>query len=412
MKKRQKSKNNALDIMKKIDLSGNIDDISKYENMLSCIFAAPVMFISAILNFILRFLVWHENLTIVAFDTLILCSLGIMLEVLLRINLKVKLFAFLVASVFCMYFIFLYIRYQDNLGPLLWIIACLQLILVITHVTKEVATYNGIIILGLSIYTFIKAPEITVQFNRFYYGMQLLLIAFFFLVVISANHVHITRYKIIKEQLKTVTKQKQEIIALLKEVALAREELRIQNETLQANNIKIKQNEEELKYMAYHDMLTDLPNRKSIYESLDTIINTKKAQNTLMYVVFIDIDYFKNINDTMGHHVGDIFITQAAKRLQSSVNKDDMLGRTGGDEFALIINRNLTVEEVFNYLETIRDKFSESFLIQNAVIQSTASFGISAFPRDGEDVINLMRKSDLAMYKAKELGKNRIQFYE
>jgi len=89
-----------------------------------------------------------------------------------------------------------------------------------------------------------------------------------------------------------------------------------------------------------------------------------------------------------------------------------MLGRTGGDEFTLIINRNLTGKDVFKYLDTMRDKFSETFIIKNKVIQSSVSLGVSIFPVDGKDVITLMRKSDLAMYKAKELGKNTIQFYQ
>jgi len=412
LKKRHKGKYFAPNILREIDLSGSINDITRQENMLACIYAAPVMFISAILNFILQYVVWHENMIRVLMDTLLLCSFGIVLHVLLRINLKVKLFTFLTAGVFGMYFVFIYIRYQNNLGPLIWIIACLQLILVISHVKKDEAILNGIIILSVCIYTFIKAPDVTVLFNRFYYGMLLLLMFSFLLSVIAANHVHYSRYKIIKEQLKTVVKQKQEISALYKEVDEAKEELRMQNEKLQAYNIKIIQNEEALKHLAYYDMLTDLPNRTMIYESLDHILNTTQIQKTSIYVVFIDIDYFKNINDSLGHHVGDIFITEAAKRLKSSICEDDMLGRTGGDEFTLIINRNLTGKDVFKYLDTMRDKFSETFIIKNKVIQSSVSLGVSIFPVDGKDVITLMRKSDLAMYKAKELGKNTIQFYQ
>jgi diguanylate cyclase (GGDEF)-like protein len=215
-----------------------------------------------------------------------------------------------------------------------------------------------------------------------------------------------------KEQFDIVVKQKKEISDLYRKVADAKEELRQQNEVLQNLNMKIRQNEEELKYLAYHDLLTELPNRKLVYESLENIIKETKDPGIIVYVVFIDIDYFKNINDTLGHHVGDIFINEAAKRLRNSFVQEDILGRTGGDEFTLIINRNLTKDEVYSYLETVRDKFAESFVIHNTIIQSTASFGVSIYPRDGEDVISLMKKSDVAMYKAKEQGKNKILFYE
>lgn len=408
----QNNKYLAHKILKDINLSGDIDEVSKYENMLCCIYSAPIMFFTALLNFILRYLIWREDIIWVLSDTFILTCFGILLGILLRVNIKVRLSTFLISLIYCLYYVFLYYRYYTHLGPLIWVIGCLQMILVISHVTKDMALYNGITILALSIYTFIREPQVTLQLNSTYY---ILLIALMFACIsgiIWGNYVHFIRYRILREQLNTVLQQKKEISDLYKEVEIAKEELALQNETLQEYNAKIKQNEEKLLYMANHDTLTGLPNRKLVYETLEQIIEEFQQKNRVAYVVFIDIDYFKNINDSLGHHIGDLFITEVARRLNHLISKEDLIGRTGGDEFTLIISRNITKEEVAQYLHSIQIQFSEDFSIHNNIIHTTASFGVSVFPQDGSDVITLMRKSDVAMYKAKEQGKNKIMFYE
>jgi len=134
--------------------------------------------------------------------------------------------------------------------------------------------------------------------------------------------------------------------------------------------------------------------------------------NLSFYIVFIDIDSFKKINDSMGHHIGDLFISDAAKRLKASIHKSDFIGRIGGDEFALIIQRRLSDKEVFKYIDKIRKHFLQSFIIEGNEITSSASFGIASFPYDGVGQVELMKNADTAMYKAKELGKNNVQFFE
>ena len=144
---------------------------------------------------------------------------------------------------------------------------------------------------------------------------------------------------------------------------------------------------------------------------IQALIDSTIENEASFYVVFIDIDSFKNINDTMGHHVGDLFVKHAAQRLSMLTDKEDVIGRIGGDEFALIIPRRLSKNVVFSYLDNIRQEFLKPFNIENCEIVSSASFGVTAYPYDGKERVELIKKADKAMYKAKELGKNNIQFF-
>jgi len=164
--------------------------------------------------------------------------------------------------------------------------------------------------------------------------------------------------------------------------------------------------------MAYYDSLTGLPNRKMILETIEMQIESSKFNKTKFYVVYIDVDAFKKVNDTMGHHVGDDFLVFVAKNLKGLINKKDVLGRLGGDEFALIIRRDIEKSEVKAEVERIKNVFQIPFIIRNIEIILTASFGVSVYPEDGGNVGKLLKNADMSMYKAKDLGKNNIQFFD
>jgi len=174
--------------------------------------------------------------------------------------------------------------------------------------------------------------------------------------------------------------QKEEITALYEEFASTEEELREQNEKLTEYNRQIKRNEERLGYLAYYDMLTGLPNRKMVLEKLDLLIKLSETQPAVFYMVFIDLDNFKKTNDTLGHDFGDAFIQSVAESIKGCICDRDIFGRIGGDEFALIICRELDQEQVFSYVDFIRKSLMKRFHIENREIYSTASFGISMYP--------------------------------
>ena len=199
-------------------------------------------------------------------------------------------------------------------------------------------------------------------------------------------------------------------MSLYEEIAATEEELRIQNDQLIAYNRQILKNEEKLNHLAYFDTLTELPNRKMIMERLKLLIHLDKSRNPF-YIVFIDIDDFKKVNDTLGHIAGDALICKVSEVLKNCVHMDDLAGRLGGDEFALIIQRPVSDEYVFHYIDEIRLRISEIQIVEANEIRTSASFGISIYPCVGEEEIELMKCADTAMYKAKELGKNGIQFF-
>lgn len=192
-------------------------------------------------------------------------------------------------------------------------------------------------------------------------------------------------------------------------------ELRLMTEQLET---KVKQRTEELCYalnnmehMAYHDVLTGLPNRRLFEERLAQGLRQAKRKNGSVAVIFIDLDRFKFINDSLGHTFGDLLLQEVAERLITIVRKDDTISRQGGDEFTVLIDGMSDHQEVLEIARRIQFDISKPFLIQNMEVQITTSIGISIYPDHGNTVENLIKYADTAMYRAKENGKNNIQFY-
>jgi diguanylate cyclase (GGDEF)-like protein len=235
-----------------------------------------------------------------------------------------------------------------------------------------------------------------------------MIVAFSTMISISIINILVRRAA---RQFSEEVKQKEELFLLNEELSASEEELRQQNDQLMESYEVIKKNEEKLNYLAYTDTLSELPNRKMILDRLDLLVTRSKENNSSFAVVFIDLDDFKKINDTMGHQLGDLLIVSVAARLNSMIFKNDLLGRLGGDEFALIIQQDLSDEDVFQYVENLREKLAERFYINQHEYRIRASFGISIYPQDGSTPDELIKCADTAMYKAKEIGKNDICFF-
>jgi diguanylate cyclase (GGDEF)-like protein len=228
-----------------------------------------------------------------------------------------------------------------------------------------------------------------------------LIVAVFTLIAITFIHILVNRNA---RQFAEVVKQKEELFVL-------GSELRQQNENLLQSNLVISKNEEKLNYLAYFDTLTELPNRKMIFDRLELLVNLSQNNRATFAVVFIDLDDFKKINDAMGHQVGDMLIVAVAARLNERVHKGDLLGRLGGDEFALIIQQSLRDEEFFQYVENLRLSLEKNFHVDPYDLYIRASFGISIYPQDGSTPTELIKCADTAMYKAKETGTHGINFF-
>ncbi|MBW3564120.1 MAG: EAL domain-containing protein [Acidobacteria bacterium] len=166
--------------------------------------------------------------------------------------------------------------------------------------------------------------------------------------------------------------------------------------------------QEEVEYQAYHDPLTALPNRMLFLDRLSVALNHAKRNQTLVAVMFLDLDNFKFINDTLGHSVGDALLKEVAARLSSSVRLDDTVSRMGGDEFTLLTD--IPVEDDARTIaRKILDAVAEPFLIDSHELFITTSIGIALYPEDGEDSDTLLKNADSAMYRAKALGRNNYQ---
>ncbi|HUW76023.1 MAG TPA: EAL domain-containing protein [Gallionella sp.] len=168
---------------------------------------------------------------------------------------------------------------------------------------------------------------------------------------------------------------------------------------------------EQLIHQARHDDLTGLPNRLLFRERLASEIALAQRENKMLALLFIDLDHFKNINDTLGHSAGDLLLKQAAQRLSSS-RGSDTVARLGGDEFAIILPGISRIQSVTTVAENIVNKFSESFMIAGNECFITASIGIAISPTDGQNAEVLLRNADTAMYRAKSIGRSRFVYFK
>ena len=174
---------------------------------------------------------------------------------------------------------------------------------------------------------------------------------------------------------------------------------------------EIKQSQSELNFLAHHDALTSLPNRLFFNQKLEKALNHAKRIDSKLAILFIDLDRFKNINDSFGHTAGDHLLMYLSEGLKNTVRMEDTVARISGDEFIILFEDIKSAETVVGAIEKIMDVFNSSFTIEGHSIQITASIGISLYPMDGTNATDLIRNADAAMYRAKDEGRNTYQFY-
>ncbi|MFN7994817.1 MAG: PAS domain S-box protein [Bryobacteraceae bacterium] len=166
-----------------------------------------------------------------------------------------------------------------------------------------------------------------------------------------------------------------------------------------------------LAYQAQHDALTDLPNRTLLEDRLKRAISLARRQATMVAVIYVDLDRFKFINDTLGHDVGDVLLKEVAKRLSIALRESDTLARAGGDEFIAVLFGIETTRDAELACDRIIHAIRQPFQVMGHELFITASVGVSMFPRDGEDATTLQKHADVAMYEAKKRGSNRYQSF-
>jgi diguanylate cyclase (GGDEF)-like protein/PAS domain S-box-containing protein len=173
-----------------------------------------------------------------------------------------------------------------------------------------------------------------------------------------------------------------------------------------------KRSEEEISYRANYDALTGLPNRNLLVERLDQSMKQARREAARVAVMFIDLDFFKQVNDTLGHAVGDRLLQAVAARMRLCVRETDTIARQGGDEFVVLLANIEDTSVASTVADKILAQMAAPFTLDDDEIHIGASIGITLFPDDGRDVETLFRNADLAMYRAKEAGRNNAQFFE
>ena len=168
---------------------------------------------------------------------------------------------------------------------------------------------------------------------------------------------------------------------------------------------------QELDHQAHHDFLTGLPNRILFNDRLERGIEESKRNNTKLALLFIDLDHFKEINDSLGHSVGDEVLKVVTDRLNGVIRESDTIARLGGDEFTIILNNLNEVQDASKLARKILDILSKPIRIDENDLYVSSSIGISLYPNDGDDAQNLLKYADAAMYKAKDEGRNNFQYY-
>jgi diguanylate cyclase (GGDEF)-like protein/PAS domain S-box-containing protein len=174
---------------------------------------------------------------------------------------------------------------------------------------------------------------------------------------------------------------------------------------------QLLEKQQHLDHLAHHDQLTGLPNRLFLAAHLPGAIEEARAARQMLAVLFLDLDRFKHINDSRGHETGDKLLKTVSQRIRDSMRADDVVVRMGGDEFIVVLKNVQAAEQVLDAASRINDALSKPVIVDGRPLVTTVSVGVSVFPRDGNDMGELLRHSDTAMYQAKDRGRNNYQLF-
>ncbi len=169
--------------------------------------------------------------------------------------------------------------------------------------------------------------------------------------------------------------------------------------------------QQKLDYISQHDPLTGILNRLSLFHQLEKSIENAHSNQTTLAVLYLDLDHFKEVNDTLGHDVGDTLLKESVKRVQSCIRKDDLFARIGGDEFVVILEQ-LEKENISHIAQKILAQLTKIFELKGENVNVSVSIGIALYPHDGTDTNTLIKYADEAMYASKESGRNNFTYYE
>lgn len=173
-----------------------------------------------------------------------------------------------------------------------------------------------------------------------------------------------------------------------------------------------KQAESQVRHLAHHDVLTHLPNRVLMHERLKTAIERADKIGGRLAVMMLDLDHFKRVNDTLGHHVGDELLVALVERLKNSVRQTDFIARMGGDEFVILLSDITNYDIIEKIAGALQEQIAKPVIVGGRELVVTSSIGITIYPQDGKDISTLLKNADTAMYQAKEKGRDNFQWFK
>jgi len=201
------------------------------------------------------------------------------------------------------------------------------------------------------------------------------------------------------------------VILRYRQLSQHRNEISDKNTELAFINEQLEAQKESAQHMANHDLLTGLPNRSHLLDRLEHAIDLASRQANQVAVLFIDLDRFKYVNDSLGHHIGDELLCQVGNNIDERLRSTDTLARIGGDEFVVILESFEDEQSPARIAQDIIDTVQRPYKVMGHMLNVSASIGIALYPDDSEDIHTLIKHADIAMYRAKELGRNRFRYY-
>ncbi len=195
------------------------------------------------------------------------------------------------------------------------------------------------------------------------------------------------------------------------EIGLLARSLNDMQSTIVANMSELIESRHALKHLAQHDSLTGLPNRALFDDRMQQAMALARRDQTHVALLFVDLDGFKAINDTRGHHVGDLLLRDAAQRMETCVRNADTVGRLGGDEFVVLLPFLEVERDALLVAEKICHALRQPFALDGQNVLISASIGVAVYPEHGSDELKLSQSADAAMYQSKEDGGNRVRLF-
>lgn len=396
-------KKNIPETIKAINNTYEVKQITYYENQLACMLSSPLMFLGTLICFLHLLLNKADSRTNLFINMIVFLCIGISFELLRKARLKVAVASNILTGLFAIYFLFIYIRLYHIIGPAVWTIAVIQIIFSMSRLNKDMAVFITLITIITCLYTLINLKSLEYQISIYYLIPQTFLLLLLFLILSISHKINTDRYENLYKQYLLVNDQKSDITALYEELIASEDELREQNNQLADYNKRFIAREQKIHSLAYYDALTGLPNRTMFMEHLQQSIELCTRKPKPFYLVLFDVDSFKLFNKTSDYTAGDQYLLFVTELMKKQLQEEDILSRIDGDEFALLIRRDIKDTDALSEIDQMRSCFSQPFLYNGSEFCLSASYGISVFPRDGMNSSEILKSADMALNEAKKL---------